>query len=227
MLDNEELRRRIVFALDHAKRGVQAAIAREANISAQAVTGWRATGTIDKAYLPILARLTGRKTDYFLDASVTDDASSATNEDDREWPSIIGFKQAAGLGNEREAEEWAEMRRLKFRADSLAKKRLNAHNLAVMDCAGDSMLPTLKDGDVILFDTSDTTPRNDKIYVLKVPGAGADAYNVKRCKLSKGIATFVADNPDGDHGWTPRTLTDPTYPIEVIGRVRWHAGWVK
>lgn len=147
--------------------------------------------------------------------------------DEREWPSIIGYKQAAGLGNEQEAQEWAELRRLKFRADSLAKKHLTPHALAVMDCTGDSMFPTLKDGDVILFDTSDTTPRNNMIYVLKVPGVGADAYNVKRCKMVKRTAIFVADNPDGDHGWSPREFNDPTYPIQVIGRVRWAAGWVK
>lgn len=148
--------------------------------------------------------------------------------DDREWSSIIGFKQAAGLGNEQEQDEWAELRRLKFRADSLAKKHLNPQSLAILDCTGDSMFPALKDGDVILFDTSDTTPRNNKVYVLKVPGVGADAYNVKRCKIGRDKRVmFVADNPDGDHEWIPRLLDDASYPIEVIGRVRWAAGWVK
>lgn len=147
----------------------------------------------------------------------------ASNDDD--WTDVTGYAQAAGLGSGPEAQEWAETHKLKFRRDSLAKKRLNAKHLAVMYGAGDSMEPTIRAGDAILFDTTDTIPKHRGIYVLLLPGAGAEEYAVKRALVSKGVATFVADNPDGDHDWkVPRELPRGG---KVVGRVRWTGGWVK
>lgn len=144
---------------------------------------------------------------------------------DNPWADVTAYAQAAGLGTGPEAAEWAETHRLKFRKDSLARKRLNPKHLAVMYGAGDSMEPGISAGDAILFDTTDTTPKNKGVYVLLVPGAGAEEYVVKRAIVSKGNVTFVADNPDGDHGWKePRRMETG---IKVIGRVRWTGGWVK
>lgn len=142
-----------------------------------------------------------------------------------DWADVTGYAQAAGLGTGPEAAEWAETHKLKFRRDSLARKRLNPKHLAVMYGTGDSMEPTIRAGDAILFDTSDTTPRHRGIYVLLVPGAGAEEYVVKRALVSKGAVSFVSDNPDGDHDWKePRPLADG---LKVVGRVRWTGGWVK
>lgn len=141
------------------------------------------------------------------------------------WTDVTGYSQAVGLGSGPEAQEWAETHKLKFRRDSLAKKRLNPKNLAVMYGAGDSMEPNISAGDVILFDTTDTEPKNRGIYVLLVPGAAADEYMVKRAVVSKGAVSFVSDNPDGDHNWKePRPLSNG---MKVVGRVRWTGGWVK
>lgn len=142
-----------------------------------------------------------------------------------DWADVTGYAHAAGLGTGPEAVEWAETHKLKFRRDSLARKRLNPKHLAVMYGSGDSMEPTIRAGDAILFDTSDTTPRHRGIYVLLVPGAGAEEYVVKRALVSKGTVSFVSDNPEGDHNWKePRPLADG---LKIVGRVRWTGGWVK
>src|SRR5690606_23371615 len=147
---------------------------------------------------------------------------SASNDD---WSDVTGYAQAAGLGTGPEAAEWAETHKLKLRRESLAKKRVNPKHLAVMYGAGDSMEATIAAGDAILFDTSDTAPRHRGVYVLLVPGAGAEEYVVKRALVSKGAVSFVADNPEGDHDWKePRPLADG---LKVVGRVRWTGGWVK
>lgn len=152
-----------------------------------------------------------------------DEAKQASNDDD--WTDVTGYSQAAGLGSGPEAAEWAETHKLKFRRDSLTRKRLNPDKLAILYGDGDSMEPTIRRGDAILFDTSDTTPRNRGIYVLLVPGAGAEEYMVKRAIVTKGEVAFVSDNPDGDHNWKePRPLTPD---MRVVGRVRWTGGWVK
>jgi len=145
--------------------------------------------------------------------------------EDTDWADVTGYSQAAGLGSGPEAQEWAETHKLKFRRDSLSRKRLSPQHLAVMYGAGDSMWPTIKEGDAILFDTTDTVPKNKGVYVILIPGAGAEEYMVKRALVSKGVTTFVSDNLDGDHDWKePRPMDDG---IKVVGRVRWTGGWIK
>jgi len=156
------------------------------------------------------------------------DALPSPADDGHEWPAVLAYAQAVGLGAGREADEYAETHKLKFRHASLAKKHLNPDDLRVMEGSGDSMEPTIRERDAILFDLSDTSPRNNMIYVLAEPGAGDCEYNVKRCKISKGTVTFVADNPDGDHTWKqPRVHGNPDDPFTVIGRVRWIGRWIK
>lgn len=146
-------------------------------------------------------------------------------DDEDPWADVIGYSQAAGLGSGPEAQEWAETHKLKFRRDSLSRKRLSPQHLAVMYGSGDSMWPTIKEGDAILFDTTDTAPKHKGVYVVLIPGAGAEEYMVKRAIVSKGITTFISDNPDGDHDWKePRPMDGG---IKVIGRVRWTGGWIK
>lgn len=91
----------------------------------------------------------------------------------------------------------------------------NFAGLSVVRVAGDSMLPTLADGDEILVDRGDAAERlRDGIYVLRVE----DALIVKR----------LARQPTG-RGFTIRS-DNPTYPawtdcdpasVAVIGRVVW------
>lgn len=146
---------------------------------------------------------------------------------DVEWADVQGFAQAVGLGTGPEAQEYAETHRLKFRADSLARKRLDPSKLAVMYGAGDSMLPRILPGDAILFDTSDTRPRDGHLYVILVPGVGAAGeYQVKRCEILDDVVYFRADNPEGDHEWRKaRRMDHMHHPITIVGRVRWIGSW--
>lgn len=147
----------------------------------------------------------------------------AANDDLKDWDPVLAYAQAVGLGDGPEAQEYAKVNKLLFRHDSLAKKRLHAQNLRVMFGAGDSMEPTIRNDDAIMFDVTETTLKNKGIYVVLIPGAGAEEYNVKRY-LSKDGGVFVADNPEGDHSWkAPR----PAEGIKVIGRARWTGGWLK
>lgn len=148
------------------------------------------------------------------------------SEASSEWGDVRGYAQAAGLSEGVEAQEYAETHKLKFRADSLARKRLKAKDLAVFYGKGDSMEPRIHDGDALLFDQSDTRPRDGYLYVIIVPGAGAESYSVKRCEMIDDMVLFKADNPKGDHNWhKPRRMDDPKRPIRIVGRVRWIGSW--
>ena len=145
--------------------------------------------------------------------------------DSTDWADIRGYAQAIGLGAGAEAQEYAETHKLKFRSDSLARKKLKPERLAVMYGKGDSMLPRIHSGDAILFDTGDTTPRDGNLYVIVVDGMTRE-YQVKRALVLDDVVYFVADNPAGDHNWSkPRRADAKRAHIEVIGRVRWIGSW--
>lgn len=153
-------------------------------------------------------------------------AVKTASDSDAEWEVVKAYAQAVGLGSGPEAQEYAETHKLKFRAESLARKRLNPDRLAVMYGHGDSMEPRIHAGDAILFDTSDTRIRDGYIYVIMVPGAGGHEYQVKRCEVIDDLVFFKADNPHGDHLWRkPRRMDDPRNPTTIIGRVRWIGSW--
>jgi SOS-response transcriptional repressor LexA len=106
--------------------------------------------------------------------------------------------------------------RLAFRNDWLRELTGGSPaGLSVISVTGDSMSPTLSDGDDILVDGNDAADRlRDGIYVLRVE----DMLNVKR----------LAMNPTG-RGFEIRS-DNPAYPtwsncdpatISIIGRVIW------
>lgn len=207
--------RRAIAASGMTKR----AIAAKVGLSEQSVTGWEKTGKISKETLGKLAAITRRPLGYFYGES---------EPESEDWDDILGYAQAVGLGNGEEANEYAETHKLKFRAASLARKRLRADKLAVMYGKGDSMLPRIRSGDAILFDLSDTRADHGGLFVIQTPGANGNEYNVKRCLELDGIIFFEALNPDADHGWTrPRRMDDRRNPISIIGRVKWVGSWVE
>lgn len=148
----------------------------------------------------------------------------AVNDDD--WANVIGYSQAAGLGSGAEAVEYAETHSLKFKKTSLRRRGIYNKPLAVYYGKGDSMEPTIEDGDAILFDTSDTRPIDGVLYVIQVDGQANPEYYVKRAMVLDAGVYFASDNPAGDHNWRkPKPMDSKRNPITVIGRVHWIGGW--
>ena len=91
----------------------------------------------------------------------------------------------------------------------------NPSSLSAIRVQGDSMMPTLNDGDDILVDRSDGADRlRDGIYVLRID----DALNVKRLAINpvRGSVTIHSDNP-AYPSWPDCDLSQ----IVLIGRVVW------
>lgn len=91
----------------------------------------------------------------------------------------------------------------------------DARQLSIIRVEGDSMMPTLADGDEILVDRSDAATRlRDGIYVLRRD----EALVVKRLALdpSGRRAAIRSDNP-AYPSWPDCDLAE----IEVVGRVVW------
>ncbi len=105
--------------------------------------------------------------------------------------------------------------RLAFRRDWLRSVTAAApEDLAVIAVRGDSMYPTLADGDTILVDLTQRSPGHDGIYILRF----GDVVLVKRLHIDpvRRRATISCDNAN----YPALAPVDPA-EIDIAGRVIW------
>ena len=102
----------------------------------------------------------------------------------------------------------------RFAARWLRGQGLDPAMLSAIAVAGDSMEPTLRDGDEILVDKT-PRPLRDGIHVVRLD----EALLVKRVELLRGgHVALASDNP------AYRTIEVPMGEIGVVGRVVWKSG---
>ena len=97
--------------------------------------------------------------------------------------------------------------------------RSHPRNLAILSVKGDSMLPALKDDDIVMVDMSKRNIGFDGMFVVR----HLDVVTVKRLRLSpdRQSISLISDN-SAVH--PPETW--PVEEVEVIGRVIWVGGKV-
>ena len=105
-----------------------------------------------------------------------------------------------------------------FRKDWLYSRTRTSHDkLCLMRPRGDSMRPTIQDGDIVLIDPDVSTGLSDnKIYVVR---KGRSIF-VKRFRQGIDELLFIGDNPEMSY----QNLTIDMHEINdfaVIGRVLW------
>lgn len=107
--------------------------------------------------------------------------------------------------------------------DHLAFKRnwitrtlgLDPKSLALIDVSGDSMSPTINDGDLILLDTRPAHVRAEGIYVINLAGA----LLVKRLRMRlSGVVDVVSDN---ERYGTETISGEQLASLQIVGRVVW------
>ena len=90
---------------------------------------------------------------------------------------------------------------------------LDRAHVSMLPAKGDSMAPTITDGDMMLVDESDRRPgARGGIYVMRLDGV----LIVKRLTVRAGQVTIVSDNAD-----YPPVAPRPLGEVELIGRVVW------
>ncbi len=99
---------------------------------------------------------------------------------------------------------------LRLDAALLRRLRVRAANVSTITVAGDSMLPTLNDGDTILVDRGDRRGVSGAIHVVRHDGV----LLVKRLARVPGGVELVSDNP----AYPPVAVPGDA---EIVGRVVW------
>ena len=126
---------------------------------------------------------------------------------------VLDVQASAGPGTFADNER--ARARMRFDPSWLRGLKLDPAQLSVIQVSGDSMSPTLDDGDDILVDLGDAAAGvRDGIYVLRLDGA----LNVKRLVVdrSRRRVSVKSDNP-AYTSWPTLDLSR----LDVIGRVVW------
>ena len=107
---------------------------------------------------------------------------------------------------------------LMFREDWIYRDlRMQPKDLVLIRVSGESMRPTLNNGDVILVNHSLTRPDKEGIYIMRM----GDMLLVKRLQaLPDGQIRVTSDNPVYEP-WTLDTSKMAEGDVAIIGRVVW------
>lgn len=128
---------------------------------------------------------------------------------------LYGIQGSAGTGRLVEGEEVED--HLAFKREWITRElRARPEQLLLIYVHGESMVPTLNPGDVILMERYDQSRVSDGIYAIRM----GNALLVKRLQfLPNGEMLVTSDNP----AYKPFQvkLHDGSEDIQIIGRVVW------
>lgn len=127
---------------------------------------------------------------------------------------VYDVQASAGHGSLVESEP--KVGHLAFRKDWIRDKGLEIKNLAIITAKGDSMEPTISDGDILLIDTSVDKIIDDTLYIVQ-----ADNHLiVKRIQQTlDGTLIIISDNKK----YREQTIgPEQAKEVKIAGRVRWY-----
>ena len=153
--------------------------------------------------------LTGERSDH-------DSPTGRINRQDLVMAPMFDVQASAGLGQEVVSEDINDY--FAFNKKWLSNQlRVSGDNLAFVSVSGDSMVPTLNDGDDVLVDMSQKMVHKEGIYLLHTPH-GLMAKRLKQ--RNDGVLSVMSDNQEFD-SWDIQ-LTEREENA-VVGKVVWCA----
>lgn len=179
----------------------QADVIRATGAGRATVSGWFNGANAPSAkYLDSLAKVLKTSTSWILTGATepnhtihtieTWDSNTPLDEDEVEIPFFKDFSFACGSGNIGEALE-SETRKLRMSKTTLRNKAIEKQNAVATTASGDSMSPTIKDGDTIHIDLGRKNIKDGKIFAICHGGL----FLAKRLyNLPLGGIRVVSDN---------------------------------
>jgi phage repressor protein C with HTH and peptisase S24 domain len=148
----------------------------------------------------------------------SDGRAAATEMDWSQFVLLPHRAEAAAAGSvtppDPSGTEWIALRHDWIRAVC----QVEPNELTLETATGESMTPTIRDGNTLLIDTTDRTFRNFGIYVLEINGQRL----VKRVQRKHdGSLVLISDNTAYQPDAVDKAAADD---VRVIGRVVWSGG---
>lgn len=200
-------------------------LARTMGVSEAVVRKWRANQSDpSRANLVSLAKVGDVDIDWLAtgngvmrsESDTEDSATTDPHPDEFAYIPLLAVEACAGHGSFVDSEEI--ITKLAFRRDWLHREvHANPAHLHLIYVRGDSMEPTLSDGEVIMIDRSANTPNRDGIFVIQMD----DAILIKRIQPLPGNRLRIMS----DNKRYPDIEADlQQHPLRMVGKVIWHAG---
>jgi phage repressor protein C with HTH and peptisase S24 domain len=148
----------------------------------------------------------------FQRATVPPEPDDFPSDDFIYVPLLDDVKASAGAGYLVESE--TSSRRMAFRKDWVHHRNITGNTLSALHVTGDSMIPTLLDGDIVLIDYSQNKPISDRIFVVRT----GNGVVVKRVgELTETRLQLKSDNS----AIPPWSIDLSEGENMLIGRVVW------
>lgn len=213
----------------------QAQLAKEAGVSQVTVSNVESNNTDNSKHLPSLAKALGTSVEYLdtgeeyiqkqagklEDFVIVGSDGENTTPTSEEYVLVPQFDVHGSCGGGVIIDTVEVKGGLVFSKKWLNDQNLpNGQDLRVIYAKGESMYPSIEDGQVLLINPFETTPRSNKVYFICIDGQ----YYVKR--LINMVTHWVirSDNPDKTM-WPDITLdSNDLDKIEIEGRVVWRGG---
>lgn len=228
-------------AIDAArlKKGLsKKALADRFGVKPPSIQGWIATGRIDKSKLIELITFfsdvvpsshwgLGEGTMLLLDDRQQAPAAPADQDidhapSDKDYALIPQYSAHGDCGDGMLNDHVEINGGLAFKRDWLRRMGAKPHNLCVIYAHGSSMEPYIFEGDVVLFDSSDTVPKDRQVYAIKRADGG---LSIKRMvQQISGGWLIRSDNPDKARYPDEEVSDTSMCEIPIVGRVIWRGG---
>ena len=192
----------------------QKSVADKTDVSVKTVGRWEDGTPIPSDKLALLADI-GIDVLYVLTGIKRDSENHAnkTNLSDEEFALIPVHDVEVSAGDGRVSYGESTKYHLAYRKYWLKSRGLNPKDLHVVIARGDSMQPTIDDGESLLVNTADNVPKDGHIYVIR----SGDTLWVKRIqKQLDGKLLLISDNTT--YPAMPFDLAE-AHDVQVVGKV--------
>lgn len=197
----------------------QATIARKLGESDQTITNWRTRGVPAGKHVSIARAFRVNPTwlstgDGSKEEGIIARAMRPIDPDQGAYYLPIKrvlFKLSAGVSGFEIEPEDGESKPVYFRADWFREKGFRPDKLLAVKVSGDSMVPSLYDGDLVVVNTEDIRPRDGEVSAVNYEGE----LVIKRIRLDLGAVWLDSDNADQNR-FRPRQCGEGCH---IIGRV--------
>lgn len=190
------------------------------DVSHNTAMRWFRVGNISDKYLKTVAKVLDVDHIWLLTGHHPTGVREHTPEYLTERDTMIAvYDVQLSAGNGMTAPDFIETKKkLPFDSQWLNKHNLKPDNLMVLYVAGDSMLPTMEDGDSVLIDKSKTKIIDRKIYGIVL---GGDCKIKRLSQRFDGSIEVLSDNPM--HKTEVIPATELEY-LHIIGQAVYRSG---
>lgn len=215
---SEGIRARIGQLVESQQKGNWRKFAIGAGLTPSTLQGIKDRGVIPGGETLLrIARFAGVSVDWLLTGEGPREESRGVDPEAFAEIPLAQARPSAGNGTLLNEGDDALVKTFSFRRDWL-KELGPVDRLVLVQVSGDSMIPTLADGDLVMVHTGRRDVRTGRLFVLRL----GDELVVKRLQsLPGGAVSVISDNREVYPPFQAQVSE-----IKVIGEVLWRAGRV-